>query len=391
MKARIVGIAVGVLAVMLVGFFFFRLPQPVIEIRPEQLFTIGPFAVTNTIFTGWVMVALISIALIAGTRKIALIPRGFQNLFEAIVEGFGNLVDNVAGEKNGRRFFPVVFILFLYIALCNWAALTPIFNIIGVTEDIHEHIAHEAVEHPQQVLAEDEKIRGWIMKKGGIHLVPLFTQTKFVEVVIPAGTIYADRVRVLNERLAAALHRELPAAHSAESGAHEVDRGPLHDDERYGFIAPFLRGVNTDINAPLSYAIWSAIFVEFWGITALGLFRYGSKFFNLRRLLRGDILNGIIDAFVGLLELVSEFARLVSFTFRLFGNIFAGEVLLFMMSFLMPFVLVDVFYALEIFVGLIQAFVFAMLTLVFGVMAVSGHGEHEEHGHEAHAETGALG
>jgi F-type H+-transporting ATPase subunit a len=187
------------------------------------------------------------------------------------------------------------------------------------------------------------------------------------------------------------LHRELPAAHGAEGGAHEVDRGPLHDDERYGFIAPFLRGVNTDINAPLSYAIWSAIFVEFWGITALGLFRYGSKFFNFRRLVRGDILNGIIDVFVGLLELVSEFARLISFTFRLFGNIFAGEVLLFMMSFLVPFLLVDVFYALEIFVGLIQAFVFAMLTLVFGVMAVSGHGEHEEHAHEAHAAAGAHG
>jgi F-type H+-transporting ATPase subunit a len=103
-------------------------------------------------------------------------------------------------------------------------------------------------------------------------------------------------------------------------------------------------------------------------------------------------LNGIIDVFVGLLELISEFARLISFTFRLFGNIFAGEVLLFMMSFLMPFVLVDVFYALEIFVGLIQAFVFAMLTLVFGVMAVSGHGEHEAHaGHGAHAEAGAHG
>lgn len=393
MKARIVGIALGVLVLMLVGFFFFRLPQPVIEIRPEKIFAIGPFTVTNTILTGWVMVALISVVLILGTRKVALIPRGFQNLFESAVEGFGNLVDNVAGEKNGRRFFPVVFILFLYIALCNWAALTPIFNVIGITEDIHEHIAHEAAAHPEKVLAEDEKIHGWIMRKGGIHLVPLFTQTKFVEVVIPAGTTYADRLRVLNERLAEELHRELPAAdHGAATGGHEVDRGPLHEDERYGFIAPFLRGVNTDINAPLSYAIWSAIFVEFWGVTALGFFAYGSKFFNFRRLVRGDILNGIIDVFVGLLELISEFARLISFTFRLFGNIFAGEVLLFMMSFLMPFVLVDVFYALEIFVGLIQAFVFAMLTLVFGVMAVSGHGEHEEHaGHGAHAEAGVHG
>ena len=94
---------------------------------------------------------------------------------------------------------------------------------------------------------------------------------------------------------------------------------------------------------------------------------------------------GLIDIFVGILEFVSELSRMVSFTFRLFGNIFAGEVLLTMMMFLVPFVLVDVFFGLELFVGLIQAFVFAMLTLVFAQTAVAHHGggEHEGHG-EAH-------
>ena len=83
-----------------------------------------------------------------------------------------------------------------------------------------------------------------------------------------------------------------------------------------------------------------------------------------------------------MLELISELIRIVSFTFRLFGNIFAGEVLLLMMSFLVPLVLINVFYGLELFVGLIQAFVFAMLTLVFAQTAVTSHhgDEHEEHG-----------
>ena len=76
-------------------------------------------------------------------------------------------------------------------------------------------------------------------------------------------------------------------------------------------------------------------------------------------------------------DAVSEVARIISFTFRLFGNIFAGEIVLFMSAFLVPFAVTTVFYGLEVFVGFIQAFVFAMLTLVFAVTAIS-HGAHEE-------------
>ena len=77
---------------------------------------------------------------------------------------------------------------------------------------------------------------------------------------------------------------------------------------------------------------------------------------------------------MGILELISELVRLVSFTFRLFGNMFAGEVVILMFTFLAPLVLTVVMYGLEVFVGIIQAFIFALLTLVFGVMAVA-HGE----------------
>jgi F-type H+-transporting ATPase subunit a len=349
-------IVAGVLILMIVGFVFFRLPQPIIEIAPEALFHLGGFTITNTIVTSWVMIALIALITILGTRKLTLIPSGFQNVFEALIEGFGNLVSSVAGEKNGRRFFPVVFILFFYIVFCNWMALTPLFNFIGLVEDEYHHIHHEAAEHPDAIVAEAEEIQGHVLKRGGITTVPLFVKTPLVKVKIPAGVTYEHRARLMDEELARRLGTD---------PAH-----PLAEDQTYGLIAPFLRGVNTDLNSPLGYAFWSAIFVEFWGVTALGFFSYVSKFFNFR---------GPIDFFVGILELISEFARLISFTFRLFGNIFAGEVLLFMMSFLVPFVLVDVFYGLELFVGLIQGFVFAMLTLVFGVMAVSGHGDHESH------------
>ena len=77
--------------------------------------------------------------------------------------------------------------------------------------------------------------------------------------------------------------------------------------------------------------------------------------------------------FVGILEGISEVARVISFTFRLFGNIFAGEVLLFAMAFLVPLVGLVPFLGLELFVGLIQAFIFSMLTLVFATTATVGH------------------
>src|SRR3970040_2785521 len=120
------------------------------------------------------------------------------------------------------------------------------------------------------------------------------------------------------------------------------------------------------------------IFVEFWGITTLGFFRYMGKFFNI---------SSPINFIVGLLEFIAELARLISFTFRLFGNMLAGEILLLVMTFMIPLLLAVPFYGLELFVGVIQAFVFAMLTLVFGALAVAGHGE--EHAEEAHATGGA--
>ncbi len=94
----------------------------------------------------------------------------------------------------------------------------------------------------------------------------------------------------------------------------------------------------------------------------------------------GALGMGFIDMFVGVLETISEFSKIISFSFRLFGNIFAGEVLLGVMAFLIPYLMSLPFFGLEIFVGVVQALVFMMLTVAFFVIAVSGHGgeEHEQ-------------
>ncbi|CAI8008293.1 ATP synthase subunit a, chloroplastic [Geodia barretti] len=123
-----------------------------------------------------------------------------------------------------------------------------------------------------------------------------------------------------------------------------------------GLLVPFLRSANTDVNTTLSIALIAMVMIHFWGFSTLGIFGHLGKFINFKE--------GPIGFFVGILEGISEFAKIVSFTFRLFGNIFAGEVLLVAMAFLFPLIGIIPFLGLELFVGAIQAFIFAMLTLV---------------------------
>jgi F-type H+-transporting ATPase subunit a len=146
--------------------------------------------------------------------------------------------------------------------------------------------------------------------------------------------------------------------------------GFTHDGE---IKAHILRSAGTDINMPLALALISFVFVEYWGFRARG-FSYLKKFFQLGKIFRGKP-SGLIDAFVGFLELTSELVRVVSFTFRLFGNMTAGEILVVMITFLVPFVATQFVFGLELLVGLIQAVIFAGLTLVFLSVAIS----HEEH------------
>ena len=137
--------------------------------------------------------------------------------------------------------------------------------------------------------------------------------------------------------------------------------------------AHFLRPAGTDVNMPLALALISFVYFEFWGLRAHG-FRYLGEFIRIGSLFRGfprNLFMGLIDFFVGILELLSHLIRAVSLTFRLFGNMTAGEILLLVMAFLIPFVSILPFYALELFVGFIQALVFAGLTLVFAVVAVA--------------------
>ena len=140
MKPRtLLFVGIGIVAFIL-GFVFLRGPTPHITIAAEELTTVGPVKLTNTMITSWFVVILtIVFFFFFATRRWSLVPSGLQNFVEAALEAFYNLVVNVAGEKNGRRFFPVVATIFLYVVISNWLSLTPIFNSIGFHSPEEEH------------------------------------------------------------------------------------------------------------------------------------------------------------------------------------------------------------------------------------------------------------
>lgn len=160
-------------------------------------------------------------------------------------------------------------------------------------------------------------------------------------------------------------------------------------------IVPFLRAANTDVNLPLSIALVSFFFVEILGFIKIGPLHYIDSFFQFKAfgkafkdLFTGNakafvsgFLFGLINIYVGILEVLSHVIRVISFTFRLFGNMTAGEILIGVMTFLVALIVPSIFYGFETLFGLLQALIFAGLTLVFGLMAVTPH--HEE-GAEEH-------
>jgi len=358
-------IAIVVLALIGVGVVFIGGASPAIIVAPETVFHWGPVDVTNTMFTSWFVVAILIIVALSVGPRLSVVPSGFSGAVEAAVEAFYNIVVQVAGEENGRRFFPLAATIFFFILTSNYFGLLPINNIIGVPE---------VNRGDKQVIMEQSAVAGI-----DLALVPLKPGSVDLGAGEQAYIEYDGEPVYFESGHGEDAHGESSSSEgsSASGASHPEEGAPVTGFT--GLLAPYFRSVMTDVNAPLAIAIFSFIFVEFWGLQTLGV-GYLTKFFAFKKLLKGDILGGIIDMFVGILELVSELSRMVSFTFRLFGNIFAGEVLLLMMTFLVPFVLVDVFYMLELFVGLIQAFVFAMLTLVFAVTAVSHHGD--DHGEE---------
>ena len=153
-------------------------------------------------------------------------------------------------------------------------------------------------------------------------------------------------------------------------------------------FVPFLRGGTADINTTIALAVMAVVGANIFGVFSLGLWKTFNKYVNLKVLggiftkIRHDptiIIVAPITFFVGLIEIVGEFAKIASLSFRLFGNVFAGEVLLVSMAALVAYVVPIPFLFLELLVGVVQALIFSILLVVYFTIAASDHDEHEEH------------
>ncbi len=342
----IIGALAYTVASVLVSIFVFKPAKPIIDIKGEKLASAGPLDITNTLFTAWVVMFVVIAFWFLAARKKDDVPTGLQNLGEAILEAISNFVTGVAGEKNGRRFFPLIATLLIYIVFANWLSLTPLFNTIGIFEPVHTDANEEMHE------------RAVAFRDGGVRLI------------LPGAKDFEFQVA------ACATKEGHDLEQCRDQAVARATADNLKSNEKAGLLAPYLRGINTDLMTPASFAIVSVVLIEYWGITSLGFFKYMGKFVNFR---------SPIDFFVGFLETIAEAAKLISFSFRLFGNMLAGEILLLVMTFLVALAspIMVLFYGLELFVGAIQAFVFGALTLVFASQAVSHHGPEE------HAEAGS--
>lgn len=171
-----------------------------------------------------------------------------------------------------------------------------------------------------------------------------------------------------------------PAISITEGISAIVKGDAAHTEGGHYEVIPFVRVPSTDLNFTLALALISVVMTQVIGFRAQGG-RYFSKFLNFTTLFRKPGF-GLMDLLISILELISEFSKILSFSFRLFGNIFAGSVLLFLVGSILPAGAVWIqsgVLLFEFFIGLIQAIVFGMLTMVFMSMATHGHGDEEEH------------
>ena len=269
---------------------------PNISIAPEVIF--GGW-ITNTLFCTWISIIILLLLFYFGIRRRDLIPSGWQNFIEWMVESLLGLVESVSGKEKGRKFFPIVAPFFFFIFVANLLDVIPGVDTLG-----------------------------WYDPKPG-------------------------------------------------------DRPPLWgffiiDHTSSNHIIPWIRPATTDLNLTLAMALVSVVITQIYGFISLGAGVHLNKYINVKALRRGGL--GIVEFIVGLLEIVSELSRLISFSFRLFGNIFAGSILLAVFAFLLPALANIIFIPFEIFIAGIQAFVFAFLTLLFLELGTTSHA-HRDEGH----------
>jgi F-type H+-transporting ATPase subunit a len=277
------------------------------------LFTIpflGNFQVTNTLLCTWIVIFVLFVLVLLARRKQDLVPSGFQNFAEWGVESLQNLVEGVSGKVKGRKFFPLIATLFIFILFCNLLDVLPGIDTIGNVKDTTSAL----------------------FSFGPVHFLVGDNSNK---------------------------------------------------------LTPWFRPPSSDLNLTFAMALVVVIICQYLGFVTLGAKAHLAKYFKFKELFTHGP-TGSIEFFVGLIEVITELSRLLSFSFRLFGNIFAGGAVLAVFGYLTVGLGNVVFIPLELFVAFVQALVFSLLTLVFLEMATTSHDDHAVHTAEDFAPEHAV-
>lgn len=427
-----------VLSVLFCGYIPFKvmpdndvaMALPVIQLPGEVL--IKDFPVlgtwTNTL-TGVVLTDIIILLIVLALRNPKMIPGRFQSMIELITAYLYDMTKQVIGVANAGKIFPLIASIFLFVLVANWLELVPTVDSVGLAHCAHEgqkgypingaepqldgdivalrvdenldsgttateadyHACEEIwfgitehgddAEHDEDATHEADEAHEDVAEEGDTAVDTEASAETETEEGDSEATADTEEHEDDGEATAVAATDDHAGDESGDEGTHD-EEGHGEANPNLFVVTPFVRAAATDLNFTLALAILSFFAIQFYGVQALGI-AYFYKFFNMPAL---GTLNknpmGAMDFVVGLLEIISELSKIISFAFRLLGNIFAGQILLFVIPFLVATMLPGAIYGLELFVGVIQAFVFFMLTLVFSKLAMESHGDHdEEHAH----------
>lgn len=409
----IVGVAViccGVLPFVVLPNAGYGVALPVIYVPGEKLESLSGllgFDVTNTTVASWLTILIVFIWILPIVSRRKEVPGRGQALIELLVEMWDGLARASAGSK-GRQLVPLALSIFFFLLVANLMKVVPGVDTVG---ELHCAGIHQGGDDGEFIAVNGYPVHG---EPEGVT---------FLKVERIEGQVVNTGERITEEEYEACHHElkgetaaeedhaeEATETESEESGEGEeavaatteegeggegeaaVEGDEEHAEEeahaenpgRY-IVTPFVRGASTDLALTISIAIIAIVVVQYFGFKELGIGGYATKFINTPALEKvGKNPMGIMDFAVGLLELFLETFKIISFAFRLFGAMFGGQVLMFVIVFLVAFLVPMAVIGLEIFFGAIQAFVFAILFIMFASSAMTSHHHDEEHD-EAHA------
>ena len=284
------------------------------HIAAPVVFNLGPFPVTNSIIAAWLAMIVLILLARAATSRMSIVPGRLQGMAELVVEQFLSIGETTADARRARQFLPFVATGFLFILVANWMGILPLYG-----EGELYVLKPAAAAHTT-----GEAAAGAPTGKPGGQAVEK-----------PAG------------QTTAADHGEQGGAARDEAGGQTTE-------------VNLLRSANSDLNIPLAMSLIAFLYWEWLGFSTGGL-AYAKEF----------IWPGM------LIEIISHIARPVALSLRLFGNILAGEILLTVVAGLVGIVIPAVFLAFELFVGIVQALIFALLCMAFLSMSTAHAAAHE--------------